>query len=405
MSTNLAVYVVLYGFAMILIACMIMIVSWKLHRQVRERRDAPVRASLLDLPSAVVRDLNPPAAPRSGRPRRVARELVVEATFSLSGLHRERAVKWLEDNGYVAEATRVLLRPTNRSWRRAEAASQLGRMGSRRAAQALAYGLSDGRYRVRDACATALGHVATQAEVPALVEAVERRRVPRGILSGALLHLDPAADPALIACLTHRDESVRELVAKVLGMRRTVLAVPALMDALDDPCPPVRREALLAIAEISANSDVPVDVASEPLIRLSVDDASIVRAAAATGLGQILGDGAARVLTSMTRDPEYWVSYRAAESLCRLPSGGEFGWRILCDHDDTPGARRAKSACLEWLERTGGIEQRMATALERGGEDELIASLQVLESVGSRAWGELLTPPAPQVEVEVEVAA
>ena len=399
MNANLGVYIVLYGFSLILIACIIMIVSWKLRRQFTEHRDRPVRAALAALPSSVVLDAEPPHAPRSGRRRRVARDMVIEATFALAGQRRDRAVQWLENNGFVAEASRILLRPTNRSWRRAEAAALLGRMGSRRAAQALAYGLSDGRYRVRDACATALGHVATEREVPALVEAVERRRVPRGVLSGALLHLDVDADPALIDCLRHHDEAVRELVAKVLGMRRSAMAVPALMTTLDDTSAPVRREALLAIAEIAANTDAPVNVAPERLIHLSVDDESIVRAAAATGLGQILGDGAARVLTSMTRDPEYWVSYRAAESLCRLPSGGEFGWRILCDHDDTPGARRAKSACLEWLERTGGIEQRMADTLDGGDEDQLIATLQVLENIGSRAWGELLGAAAPPVEV------
>jgi hypothetical protein len=399
MSANLGVYVVLYGFSMILITCIVMIVSWKLRRQFSERLDRPIRAALAELPSSVVLDAEPPPAPRSGRRRRIARDMVIEATFSLAGHRRDRAVRWLESNGFVAEASRVLLRPTNRSWRRAEAAALLGRMGSRRAAQALAYGLSDGRYRVRDACATALGHVATEHEVPALVEAVELRRVPRGILSGALLHLDADADPALIDCLRHHDGAVRELVAKVLGMRRSIMAVPALMLALNDAIATVRREALLAIAEIAANAYAPVDVAPERLIRLSVDDESIVRAAAATGLGQILGDGAARVLTSMTRDPEYWVSYRAAESLCRLPSGEEFGWRVLCDHDDAPGARRAKSACLEWLERTGGIERRVADALERGDEGRLMATLEVLEAVGSRAWGELLSPAAPPVEV------
>jgi hypothetical protein len=117
---------------------------------------------------------------------------------------------------------------------------------------------------------------------------------------------------------------------------------------------------------------------------------AIVRAAAATGLGQILGDAAARVLTGMTRDPDYWVSYRAAESLCRLPSGDELGWRILCAHDDAPGAKRAKAASLEWLERTGGLERRIAGVLARAGEGELVATLAVLDAVGSRAWGELL---------------
>jgi HEAT repeat protein len=399
LSANIAVYAVLYGFALILIACILMIVSWKLRRQLSERRDAPIRLELADLPSRVVLDEVPPAAPARGRRRRVARDMVVEATFSLAGTRRDRAVGWLEDNGFVSEASRILLGPANRAWRRAEAAALLGRMGSRRAAQALAYGLSDSRYRIRDACATALGHVATAAEVPALVQAVEERRVPRGILSGALLHLDPDADPALIACLQHREPTVRELVAKVLGMRRTLLAVPALMQTLDDEVPAVRREALLAIAEIAANSETPVAVDPEPLVRLSVDDSPIVRAAAATGLGQILGDEAGRVLTSMAHDPEYWVSYRAAESLCRLPSGGAFGWRILASHEDGPGARRAKSACLEWLERTGGIERRVAAILETGDEDQLTETLEVLEGVGSRAWGELLTPPAVVVEV------
>ena len=350
------------------------------------------RAESAGLPSAVVLNQVSPRAPRGGRRRRVARELVVEAAVALAGPSRVRAVHWLEENGYVADAIRVLARGTNRSWRRAEAAALLGRMGSRLAAPALARGLRDGRYRVRDACATALDRVATGLEVGILIDAVERRRVPRGILSGALLNLDPSADPALIACLTHTDPTVRDLTARVLGMRRSASAIPALMNAVDDPEPSVRRHAILALAEIAGSTDM--DVAPEPLFRLAVDDAAIVRAAAATGLGQILGDAAGRVLTSMTRDPDYWVSYRAAESLCRLPSGDELGWRVLCDHDDTPGGARAKAASLEWLERTGGLERRVARVLARRDDAGLIATLAVLEGVGSRAWGELLTEGA-----------
>jgi HEAT repeat protein len=391
-STTIAVYTVLLGFVLILVACTLLIVSWRLRRQVRAWLDRPARRELADLPSTVVLDPVPPPAPRRGRRRRVARDLVVEGTGALAGPSRARAVHWLEENGYVDEAIRILGRPTTRSWRRAEAAALLGHMGSRLAAPALAKGLRDGRYRVRDACAAAHGRVATGAEVGALIDAVERRRVPRGILSGALLNLDASADPALIACLSHHDPMVRDLVARVLGMRRSVSAVPALMAALADADPSVRRHAILAIAEIAGTADVDVD--PEPLFRLAVDDEPIVRAAAATGLGQILGDDAARVLTSMTRDHDYWVSYRAAESLCRLPSGDELGWRILCEHDDSPGAKRAKAASLEWLERSGGLERRMAGVLARGDETELVATLAVLDGVGSRAWGALLAEEA-----------
>lgn len=399
-TTNIAVYAVLFGFSLIILACALMIVSWKLRRQLSERLDQPIRLRLASLPSGVVLDAAQPHPPSHGRARRVARDMVVEATGALSGAERARVVAWFERHGFVAAEIRVLRLPTNRAWRRAEAAATLGRMGSSVAAPPLAKALTDGRYRVRDAAAAALGKVATGNEVPALIEAVEHRRVPRGILSGALLNLAPAADPALIACLAHPDPAARDLVARVLGMRRSTAAIPALVATLEDPEPEVRRNAILAIAEIAGNADVEVD--PEPLIRLAVDDQAIVRAAAATGLGQILGDRAGRVLTSMTRDADYWVSYRAAESLCRLPSGDDMGWRILADHEDSPSTRRAKAACLEWLERTGGIERRMAAILEREDEPALVASLEVLEAVGSRAWADLLTLPAP---APAEVAA
>lgn len=399
-TTNIAVYAVLFSFSLIILACALMIVSWKLRRQIAERLDRPIRLRLASLPSAVVLDDVQPAPPGRGRARRVARDMVIEATFSLSGSERARVVAWFERHGFVDAEVRVLRLPTNRAWRRAEAASILGRMGSSTAAPALAKALTDIRYRVRDASATALGRVATGAEVPELIATVESRRVPRGLLSGALLNLAPSADPALIGCLTHPDPAARDLVARVLGMRRSTHAVPALVSALEDPEPEVRRNAILAIAEIAGNAAVTVD--PEPLIRLAVDDEAIVRAAAATGLGQILGDRAGRVLTSMTRDADYWVSYRAAESLCRLPSGDALGWRILADHEDSPSSRRAKAACLEWLERTGGIERRMAGILERDDESALVTSLEVLEAVGSRAWADLLTRPSPAA---VEVAA
>jgi HEAT repeat protein len=391
-TTSIAVYLVLFGFTLILVGCALTIVAWKLRRQLRDRRDAPVRERLAGLPSAVALDPVPPPAPRRGRARRVARDLVVEATGPLTGESRSRSIRWFEDNGYVDEAVRILRLPTNRAWRRAEAAALLGRMGSATAAPALARGLEDARYRVRDACSTALGRVATAREVPALIRAVERRRIPRGLLSGALLNLEPGADPALIACLRHPDPEARDLVARVLGMRRSAVAVPALVATLADPVPDVRRNAILAIAEIAGNTSVAVD--PEPLIRLAVDDDAIVRAAAATGLGQILGDRAGRVLTGMTRDPDYWVSYRAAESLCRLPSGDDLGWRILVSRDATPSGRRATAACLEWLERTGGIERRMAAILARGDDDALVDALRVLGSVGSVAWADLLVTPA-----------
>ncbi len=393
-SVSIAIYAVLYGFALILFGCALTIIAWKTMRQMRSRRDAPIREDMAGLPTQVALDATPPRAPGSGRERRVAQDIVIEATGSLTGAAKARAVEWFESNGYVKEMIQVLEQP-RRAWRRAHAATILGKMGSRHAAPALATGLRDRRYRVRDACATALGRVATSDQVPALIACAERRDVPRGILSGALLQLAADANPALAENLTHPDAQTRELVARVLGMRRAAEAAPQLAVAVEDPDPNVRRHAVLALAEIAAHT--PIDVAAEPLFRLAVADEAIVRAAAATGLGRILGDRAHTVLASMTRDPDYWVSHRAAESLCRLPSGEQFGWQVLADHDDTPGSRRAKAACLEWMERTGALEQRIDRILTRGTNAELDETLAVLEAVGSRAWGGLFTRPQPEV--------
>lgn len=392
----LAIALVLYGFALILAVCAIAITAMKAMRDLRHRRDEPVRAKYRDLPAAVALDAIAPPAPTGRRERRVVADMVVDATFALQGEARARAVKWLETNGFVIDTIDRMEHPRLPGVRPG-LALRLGRMGSALAAPALRAGLVDDNYRMRDASATALGRVATTDDVSALVDAFARRDVPRGVLSNALLQLRPEANTALIACLTNPDDAARAVVAQVLGLRRAVAAVPHLMGLITDPAATVRREAVLALAAIAANTAVEVD--ARPLVRLRDDSASIVRSAAATSLGTILGDRAESVLSAMCRDEDYWVSHRAAESLCRLPSGAQFGWAVLAQHDDTPAGARARAACLEWLERTGGLESRIEDIMRRGDDAALLVTLAVLEEVGSRAWGDLYERASPTAGV------
>ncbi len=398
----LAIALVLYGFALILAVCAASITAMKALRDLRHRLDEPVRARFRDIPAAVALDAIPPPAPTGRRERRVVSGMVIDATFALRGDARARAVEWLETNGFVSAA---IDRMEHRRWPgvRPGLALRLGRMGSALAAPALRAGLVDRNYRMRDASATALGRVATTGDVAALVDAFARRDVPRGVLSNALLQLRPEANDALIACLTNEDDAARAVVAQVLGLRRAVAAVPSLMTLIEDPTAAVRREAVLALAAIAADTAVEVD--ARPLVRLSDDPAAIVRSAAATSLGTILGDRAERVLSAMCRDEDYWVSHRAAESLCRLPSGARFGWAVLAGHDDTPAAVRARAACLEWLERTGGLEERIEGIMRRGDDAALLVTLAVLEEVGSRAWGDLYARASPTAGIPREQAA
>lgn len=384
----LAVALVLGFFAFIVVGCLIAITAAKVHRERRTRLDGEIRMQLQHLPAQVALDDDPPAAPSDPRARRVARDMVIEATFALEGPARRRAIRWFEHNGYVSESIEQMRRSP---WRalRPSLALRLGRMGSAQAAPILTDGLLDADYRVRDACTTALGRVAPKEFVVELVDALARRDVPRGVISNALLKLHADAEPELIRSLANPDAQVRELVAQVLGLRRSTLAVPTLMELVDDTAPAVRRESVLALASIAAVTDIAHAVDMRRLVRLSRDDASIVRSASATGLGTILGDAAAPILRELSHDEDYWVSHRAAESLCRLPSGIRFGWELLASSDMSPPARQAKTACLEWFERTGRLEERIEQIMARGDTDQLVVTLAVLEELGSRAWGDL----------------
>lgn len=395
----LLIAVVLGLFSVLILGCLIAITIAKVTRERRWRLDAPIQEALAGLPAMVALDDVAPDAPVDARARRVARDMVVDATFSLDGDARARAIRWFEDNGYVQDA---IWHMKYSKWRgiRPACALRLGRMRSPLAAPVLAEGLHDPDYRVRDACATALGRVGSKEHVADLVDALARRDVPRGILSNALLQLAPEADEGLIACLDNPDAAARELVAQVLGLRATTGAVDRLMDLLHDEAAPVRREAVLAIGGIASQASVQVD--PEPLFALRSDDASIVRSAVATSIGTILGDDASPILSEMCRDVDYWVSHRAAESLCRLPSGATFGWDVLAGLDNSPQGRQAKAACLEWMERTGGIERRIEAILERGDDADLIVTLAVLEEIGSRAWGDLFSTVPSRAGIPVE---
>ena len=400
----LIIAVVLGLFTVIIVGCLAAITAAKFTRERRWRLDAPVQEELSALPAAVALDEVAPPAPIDPRARRVARDMVIDATFALDGEARTRAIRWFEDNGFVQDA---IWHMEHCKWRgiRPACALRLGRMRSPLAADVLAEGLRDPDYRVRDTCATALGRVGSKDHVEDLVDALARRDVPRGILSNALLQLTPEADAGLIACLDNPDAAARELVAQVLGMRAASGAVNRLMELLHDEAAPVRREAVLAIGGIAAQASVQVDPA--PLSALRNDDASIVRSAVATSIGTILGDDAAPILSEMCRDVDYWVSHRAAESLCRLPSGATFGWEVLAGLDNSAQGRQAKAACLEWMERTGGIERRIEEIMERGDDADLIVTLAVLEEIGSRAWGDLFStvPSRAGIPVDAEEVA
>jgi hypothetical protein len=89
-------------------------------------------------------------------------------------------------------------------------------------------------------------------------------------------------------------------------------------------------------------------------------------------------------------DEDFWVGYRAAESLIGLPSGADFGWQVLKSAGTTDADARSRMRCLELMEHGGHIQSGLESAVERG-EAELEQLLAALERAGSRAWSGVLT--------------
>jgi HEAT repeat protein len=341
-------------------------------------RDAAHRQALRELPLALARGEMPSPAPVEGRRREVALEMMVDTVARLRGRSRLIAEQWFEANGYVADAVREV---TSRSdWRRARAVYRLGRFGSAAGEPHLVARLKDRRYVVRDAAVRALGRLGGRGSIGPLLDAFERHRVARGLVSGALLELPSSCDRPLAAEMADRNGESARLIAHVLGMRGRP-AGDALLAGLRDREPGVRRESALALARLG---DAPPGAELE-LRRLARDPEPWVRASAATALGTLLGDRAAATLRELAEDEDFWAGYRAAEALVGLPSGADYSWALLMDARCSPASLRARRRCLEVMERQGIVEDRIRASIARGGAD-LDHLLRALERSGSRAW-------------------
>lgn len=382
MSVGAPVAVAGLSVGALIVATFAVVVVAHVRRGVHGRRIGPVREALADLAVRVALDDDPVPPPAGALGRRVARDLVAETLRDLSGAPASRATRWLDEHGFVDEARAAL--GSASTWRRAEAAHVLGRLGGARAEPWLIDGLDDPRYSVRDACAAALGRIGGAASVRPLIAALERRRVPQGRVCGALIGLHREANTPLAAAIEHDDAAVRALIARVLGLRGACAAAGALLAGLHDPAPNVRRHCALALAGLGVHM-TPAGVRRR-LAALADDEVPFVRAAAATALGSLYGERVLPALIRLAGDEDFWVGYRATEAIAALPGGDGIGWRLL--EGDEPF--RARRRVLERLERTGGVERRLRSLAEAGGEG-LLEAVAALRRSGARSWD---PPPA-----------
>jgi HEAT repeat protein len=262
---------------------------------------------------------------------------------------------------------------------RGEAARALGKIGNKRAADALLHVLVDEQAATRSAAAWALGEIkdtravdplaamVTTDGVPSvrdtaahsLIRLGDARGIPRGVPAlvarmrldtrrpvpnfGAICELlVPVGAPAvapLITLLQHEDEDVQEVAARTLAQLGDATAVRPLIALLEHGKTPMRRVAADALARLGGTRAVEALVtvlgdtdahlrqasanllsrsgprAVEPLIAALSDDDPILRREAAKVLAALRDARAVDPLIEATRDPSEDVRWAAGNAL------------------------------------------------------------------------------------------
>jgi HEAT repeat protein len=192
------------------------------------------------------------------------------------------------DKPAVPALIEALTSPSNRA--RSAACTALGKIGDKTAVPKLITCLKDRDSDVRSSACTALGKIGDLAAISALsvyAEIMQEARQALARLGGTSMSLQEAvstlAEQSLWGVLCCALTSAQVLAAIVqLGSS----AIPALMDALRDHDPNIRRAACIALGQIG-------DTAAVPALIQRLGDANwSVRNAACIALGQV-GDTAA----------------------------------------------------------------------------------------------------------------
>lgn len=126
----------------------------------------------------------------------------------------------------------------------------LGEIRDSKARAALLEALSDSRYGVREEAAWALRELRDPEVAPRLAALLEEPEADAGPIGWVLQHMgDRNAAEALAPLLAKSEERTRRRAVRALAALESEAAVPALIRAVDDRDPVVRRAALEALRE------------------------------------------------------------------------------------------------------------------------------------------------------------
>lgn len=244
--------------------------------------------------------------------RELIETMVLDAFEIASPEDSAQLLKFMRDSGLVEK--RISEARHHRGWRRYRALVALARTRAPEGILALAEGLRDRDSKTRLAALRGLGRMACPEAARELLNWVDEvgLEVPALPLQSALVQSCAERPHLLLPHLRHTDDTVREVLGRVLGEVATASIGPELLQFSDDSLPELRAASARGLAYLSPNAALPV------LSDLAKDPVWFVRLRAIVSLGELCDRGALPFLLRGLTDSNRLIRLRAAEGLIRF---------------------------------------------------------------------------------------
>lgn len=272
---------------------------------------------------------------------RIIERVAAPLLTKLRGEDRAELVALLERSG-VLDRARAQLTGLG-AVRRARAAELLGAASDARALPDLVRLLDDRRQDVRIVAARALGKLGAPGVEPLLTALDDRRPIPAGIVTMALVHVGPDAAPALAEALASSPSPrARTVAAELLGRLDAFAAAQRLVAAVaDDPDAGVRAASAHALGRLGLPG-----ACRTLLEHLEPGTDLQLRLACIRALGEIGGDDAIAALPPLLSDADHRIARTAASALAATGTAGRSALEdAAADRTSAPAAREQ----LAWL--------------------------------------------------------
>ncbi|MCU1299814.1 MAG: hypothetical protein JWQ87_98 [Candidatus Sulfotelmatobacter sp.] len=303
-----------------------------------------------------------------------------------------RLLKFMRASGLIEK--RIADSRQHQGWRRHKALVALGRTRAPEGIPALAEGLRDPDSETRLAALRGLGRMACPEAAKQILNWVDEAGVivPALPLQSALVQTCAERPQVLLPHLHNADQTVREVLGRVLGEVATPSLGPQLLQFADDNLAELRAAAARGLSFLSPGAAVNV------LSELAKDTVWFVRLRAIVSLGKLCHRTAIPFLLNGLTDSNRLVRLRAAEGLIDFKADLVLIFEMVVALRDQYGLH----AYLTAIEN-GGLQARLDTEIKataRSGRETNERLLEVLLTGKVSA-----SPLAPQESTHAEAAS